>query len=514
MQLRYRFRLGHHRADLHHAVSVATRLAILLVLSSCCASAQQDFFVPAIWGAIVGVPYRADLAPQKGSSIERTQGELPPGLTLAASGAITGTPITSGQYAFTVETLARGKRLSRKYLLIVSPQDAMYGPRPGLTTSSGKALRSCQREPLSAGNYVLAADISGDEASVCFFLARGTHLDLGGFNVNGRLNVTGNPAGVEISHGSVECRWKDDGGNAGCIHVNGDGPAAEPLIIHDLTIANAAEDGRGLHIDWPAAGLAGKPTIILERLRVDVPTQPTVSRAYAVSIIAKNQFVLASSNDLQCSGTARACQALMCYGVGQCKVHHNRIVMEQNTTDENGRAILFDGHTQFGEAWNNDVVVNNNRGIRIRDSRNIRVHHNTFSSITPEQNALAVLHIGDPDIKEPNDLQSSVDENRFLSKGGAILFARGATNFRFANNSVECSPKCPPYSLAQVRGPIHSDLVFWHNKLVNVDEPAISLGPNTKVLLCDSGQAGGEGVVEEKCSSRPAAPKTVTTERK
>jgi parallel beta-helix repeat protein len=337
---------------------------------------------------------------------------------------------------------------------------------------------------------------------------------MGGFKLRGRLDVTGNPAGVEISHGTVQCRWKDEGGNAGCVHVNGDGPPVEPLSIHDLTIANTAEEGRGLHIDWPAAGLAGNPTIILERLRVSVPPQPTVSRSYAISVIAKDQFVLASSNDLECNGAARACQALMCYGVGQCKIHHNRIVMQQNTTDENGRAILFDGHTQFGEAWNNNVIVNNNRGIRIRDSRNIRVHHNTFSSITPEQNALAVLHIGDPDIKEPNDLQSSVDENRFLSKGGSILFARGATNFRFANNTVECSPKCPPYSLAQVRGPIYSDLVLWRNKLLNVDEPAISLGPNTKVLLCESGHAAGEGVAEEKCSSRPPSSKAETTERK
>ena len=470
--------------------------------------------MPAIWGAVVGVPYRADLAARKGSSIERTQGELPPGLTLADSGAITGTPTTAGQFSFTVETRARGKRVSRKYLLIVSPRGTDYGPLPGLATSSGKTLLSCQKEPLSGGSYVLAADISGDDASVCLFLSRGTRLDLGGFKLRGRVNVSGNPSGVEISHGSVQCQWPDDGGDAGCIRVNGDGPAVEPLSIHDLVIVNAAQGGRGLHVDWPAAGLAGKPTIILDRLRVSVPPQPAVARAYAISVIAKNHFVVASSNDLECSGAARACQALMCYAVGQCKVHHNRIVMLQNTTNENGRAILFDGHTQFGEAWNNDVVVNNNRGIRIRDSRNIRVHDNTFSSITPEQNGLAVLHIGDPDIAEPNDLQSSVDENRFLSKGGSILFARAATNFRFANNTVECAPKCPPYSLAQVRGSLRSELTFWHNKLVNVGEPAISLGPNTRAMLCDSGHAAGEGVAEEKCSSRPSAPKAETTERK
>lgn len=428
---------------------------------------------------------------------------MPETLTLSASGAIMGTPRRAGLFFFTVEaTSAEGKRFSRRYTLIVSPREEDYGPRPDLPAKNGKQLRACQREPLDGKSYRLSADIGNEDASLCLRLQRGTHLDLAGHTVRGRIAIEGDPSDIELSNGSVHCSWGDDEGNAGCVHVSGEGGPAEPLIIRDLEIGNSAQESRALHIDWPSTTIARKPTIVIEHLRVRVPSQPRVSRSYAISVIAKNQYLLVSSNDLVCSATARACQALMCYGVGQCKVHHNRIVMEQNMTDENGRAILFDGHTEYGEAWNNDVIVNNNRGVRIRDSRNIRVHHNTFSSITPEQNALAVLHIGDPDSSEPNELQSSVDENLFMSRGGAVLFARGATKFRFANNVIECSPKCPPFSLGRVRGPVRSELTFWRNRLVNVEEPSISLGPNTKLFVCESGEAAGEGTAVKGCPSR------------
>jgi hypothetical protein len=297
------------------------------------------------------------------------------------------------------------------------------------------------------------------------------------------------------------CKWRDNGGDAGCVHVAGEGDPSATLAIHDLEIHNSAELSRALHIDWPSDALVIKPSIVIERLRITVPDQPDVSRVYAVSIIGKNQYVVGSSNELVCSGAARACQAWMCYAAGNCKLYHNHIVMEQNTTDENGRALLFDGHTQYGEAWNNRIVVNNNRAVRIRDSRNIRVHHNAFSDITPEQNALAALHVGDPDGAQPNDMESSVDQNRFLSRGGAILFARGATNFRFADNVIECTPRCAPGSLARIRGPIKSELIFSRNSLIRLDQPAIMDGPNTKVILCESGNAAGDGILVNSCSS-------------
>lgn len=74
--------------------------------------------------AKVGDPYRVLLEHAGGSGTAQwqvIQGALPPGLQLAGTGAIEGTPTTSGDHAFTAEVSSGAQRASRSLTLTVMP---------------------------------------------------------------------------------------------------------------------------------------------------------------------------------------------------------------------------------------------------------------------------------------------------------------------------------------------------------------------------------------------------------
>ncbi len=74
--------------------------------------------------AKVGDPYSAQLEGSGGSGGNQwrvVQGTLPPGLQLAATGAIAGTPGAAGDYPFTVQLVSGAMQVSRSLTLTVAP---------------------------------------------------------------------------------------------------------------------------------------------------------------------------------------------------------------------------------------------------------------------------------------------------------------------------------------------------------------------------------------------------------
>jgi hypothetical protein len=197
----------------------------------------------------------------------------------------------------------------------------------------------------------------------------------------------------------------------------------------------------------------------------------------------------------------------VCYDAARCIVHDNVFAMEENSTSETARAIVFDGCLS-GEAWNNTVRTHNNRAVRIRDSVNIAVHDNLIANITA---GVGAIHLGDPDFGTDH-VKSSVFRNRFEVTNGTVIFARNVADVEVRDNTVECSGTCAG-TFAVIRTPLplpcparrperpgaackesKTAVILRDNSGVSAfPSPQVQVFPGASVTLCRSGIAGGTG---------------------
>ncbi|MEO5936790.1 MAG: putative Ig domain-containing protein [Terriglobales bacterium] len=470
-----------------------------------------------MWGAIQGSPYAFTMATPTGSapfSWSVATGALPPGLSLdTARGTIQGTPTTDGTYAFTIQVRDIGTLLvTENFNLIVSSASTAYGNTGSAYATEGGGpdplatiLDACTGSTALLANksYRLGRSVSAATAAGrCFTLNTGTRLDLAGFIVTGSIKLIGISAnGVGVFNGTVNCTVVDSGNTPGCLSISSGTTVTAPARLHHLTITNTGDGTRAIHIDWPMTSKVGFASLQLYNITAYVPPQPAVSRSYAISLQGLNQTPEFFNNDLTCSAEASACQGIMCFQTGDCKMHHNRIQMLHNTTvgSSNGRAMLFDGYTQDGEAWNNVVTAYNNRGVRIRGSYNIRVHDNRFLNI--EENGSGVIHLADPAATNTDDLNVLIDNNDFELAGGTVVFIRNGINAFVRNNRFSCVSSCSTSRLAYVRSPLTLGSTFSELTLENNPDVSLYLGaPQNRVdtggvlNVCNSGQVSGLGV--------------------
>jgi hypothetical protein len=473
-----------------------------------------------LWGGIQGSAYsftftRSGGNPPVGWSV--VSGSLPAGLGLdSASGILSGTPSQAGVFTFTLRAMdatigdGASQVATRSFTLVISPSGTTYGnvgdayaTEGGAANPNATLLNVCGA--LNANtSYRLTQNVAAaTPGTVCFTLnGSGIKLDLGTRTVTGRISLNASASNISIFNGAVNCDFPDNGGNVGCLILLSTSSVTGPIKVHHLTIRNTAVFSRAFHIDWNSPAANTTPSIQLYNLDVAVSSQPTVVRSYALSILATNHYVEAFNNDITCAGDANACQGISCAnGATTCKLHHNRIEMKTNTVEETGRAMSFDFNTQSGEAWNNLVIVNNNRALRIRDSSNIRVHDNTFQAITSHPNLAGTIHLGDPDTGF-NDLQSVIDHNRFegLSGDFKMIFARGAINVTVENNTVVCTGNCNSGLFATVRAvfgnPNAKTEVLLRNNAgvtLSIAPPQIFVESGATVNLCNTGTTFGAG---------------------
>jgi hypothetical protein len=337
----------------------------------------------------------------------------------------------------------------------------------------------------------------------CFTLNNGTKVDLAGFTITGRINHNANASGVVIFNGTINCNWVEDGSDAGCVRINAFDNSTAETRIHHLTITNTAVPSRALHIDWNMAAVPAAYSLRVYNVTATVLAQPNVFRSSAITLVGSKHRVEFANNDLTCTADAAACQGIMCFGPAECKMHHNRITLAQNTTPETSRGLLLDGNTQAGEVWNNLVITNNNRAIRVRDSANIRIHDNQIKNIGP--NPAGSIHLADPDGSLVDDLNILVDNNDFELAGGTIVFIRNGFNATVRDNRFSCLGSCNQSKLAVARSPIsggnRSELTLLNNlNVILFAAPAqVNVEANAKVNVCNSGQTSGAGTVNPTC---------------
>lgn len=473
----------------------------------------------AVGGAIQGQAYSGTLATNGGTAPfvwTVTAGALPANLTLnSSSGIISGTPTAAGSSTFTIGVSdVSGKTASKPVVLMVSPSGDQYGntgdpyaSEGGIPDASATVLMACTGTTALSANtsYRLGQNVSAASAADrCFTLATGVKLDLAGFTVTGSIKFNGNPNGLRVFNGTINCSVVDTGNVPGCFSISSGAGVTTPPRIHHLTITNTGTGTRAIHIDWPLPSTVTGASIQLYNLTIFVPPQPSVPRSYAISFQGIRQSPEYFNNDVTCSPEAGACQGMMCYATADCKVHHNRVNLPTNTSGaDTARGILFDGVGQAGEAWNNLIDSHNNRGIRVRGTTNVRIHDNRFVNI--EENGSGVIHLADPASTETNNLNTLVDNNDFELAGGTIIFIRNGINAVVRDNRFTCSGlSCNASRLAWVRSPLtpgttFSELTVQNNpNVILYVSPAQNRVDSGAVLsICNSGQASGTGTVSE-----------------
>lgn len=506
---------------------VGQSVITLRVTDSTGALANRDFTINitpvfritanTVWGGIENKVYGFTVTTADangGVNFAVTAGSLPTGLSLNNStGLISGTPTTRGTYTFTVRaTDGSGAQSTKTYVTMVSPNDSNYGnvgnpyvdegggPAPGATLIGACGSLAANR------TYRVTANLNAATAGTICLTLTGPNIiiDLGGSTITGRISLNANGNGTVIFNGRVNCEWASNGGDAGCIRISSSNSFVSQVRLHHITVMNGAvtqpTNTRAVHIDWNSSVTANTVSIKVYNMTSVVFTQTTALRSFNLSIQGVNQFVEAYNNDWTCRADASACQGVMCFGVSDCKFHHNLANMQQNTTGTNARGILFDGNTLNGEAWNNIVTANNNRAIRVRDSFNVRVHENQIKNITAGQEA--ALHLADP-VSGDNDMNGLADLNDFEVVDGTAIFMRSGLNMLVRSNTVSCpGGTCTGQGhFATVRTPTHPGertiITFEKNSnvITTLPSPQINVDTGAQASVCDSGVAAGLGSI-------------------
>lgn len=475
-------------------------------------------------GGIVGQPYSSTLTVSDSRppfTFSIVSGALPAGLSLNTStGNVSGTPTTAGNYTLTFKAVDSigVPTLTTLTTIISDPSHSVgnsgnpYATEGGAVDPNAVPISSCQSSPLAPRtSYIVTQNLSAASlASTCLTFSAGDKLDLGGHQISGRVALNDDASATVVFNGAITCNYLDNGGLAGCLNVNSVANVSAQARYHHLTLNNlnpgdsSGMGARALHIDWKTVANIPGVTVRLYNITTTVPSQPVTARSYGLSFLGDGQFLEVGYNDITCSAQARACQAAMCYGkLTNCQMHGNHVNMVQNTTDETGRGLLFDGGVEQGEAFNNQLTVNNNRGFRVRDSTYINAHQNTFLNVYRgnTSNYVGAVHLADPDGGAVNDLHATIENNTFQMNGGTALFMRNGTDAVFQNNVFTCASgsSCQGFG-AVVRSPLAPGTTS-HMSIYN--DPSVSILPAPQMIfdagatgeVCNAGSTGGSGIV-------------------
>ena len=393
-------------------------------------------------GGVAGQPYSQSVATYQPNWKKWTLlSSSAPGLELESSGTVAGTPTTEGMYRLVMAaTDSRGRQMHLNIVIAISSQIGPPGPahatdhRPVVPVSSCRALDADKF-------YQLQQDVSTNQNAVCFRIAGpDVHLDLHGHAVQGRISAKAiDVNGIEIDDGTVTCNFGDSDTDHGCIELTSEASPEKTVFLHDLNIKQLStvsdNAARALHIDWTARSGSlpvTTPAVRLSGLTASVSASKG-HRSPVLGVQGSGITVEVDHNQISCPAGSNACQGIVCYGVHGCWVHANRIVLAPSDhIEETARAILFDQMKQtptaFGEAWNNIIVANEGRAIRIRSAFNVWVHDNRILSVDNQnesQSYVGAIHLGDPDsgvddLKDTRIFRNTIE----LGQRGVVVFAR------------------------------------------------------------------------------------------
>lgn len=499
----------------------------------------------------VGAQYSAALQ-ASGGTVPYTwsiiSGSLPSGLALNANGQISGSPSTQGTSSFSAkvqDSSAPANTASDSYEIVVSPttsenaagcgataggasqydQSACGNVAPFPSPAAGAAISACQN--ISAGTFHLTSNIGSSQTAVCLKITGGpVVLDLAGFTVTGRIvgssfKLSGTHIYSSAPGGGVICS-DTSGTDPGCIYLQGsDTTITAVLEVDHLTIVNndssGANSARNLMIDWGStpSQLGTAVSAKIHNITSTSATGPSSARIVNVQLQSDFAYPEFSYNRITCLSQAGSCQGIVSYDNANNLFHNNflsnQLSQINGATSDTARAVTCDGDTPGTgrggggcQIYNNYIEAEDGRAFRLRNVNSTpntsSIHDNLVDDIVSGSSGayIAAVHLCDPDSGQNDASAWSVYTNTFnVSDGGTILMARNCTGFpQFSGNTINGTQWTGLLADLRAIDGLSATLTLLNNSGVTTTaKPQSNVEAGATLQLCDSGTAGGAGVI-------------------
>jgi len=320
----------------------------------------------------------------------------------------------------------------------------------GSFNPTGKTAVSACLNPMAADTaYYLTGNVGADATAICFGLSNGVTLDLRGYTVTGRLDMTGlNANGITIFNGTVNCSVSPT--PPACIKISSGSAYTAKTRLHHLTPHNSIDPGAGevaaIHIDW--TGLDGtNVSMEIDHVTCSVADAPTSSRSICLNV-GLGKKALIHNNDLTCTANTKACNGLQLMpgaGYVNTEIYNNRGTIVTNTVS-GGLPRMFtisgpDSSLVGGQGikvYANVCTANNGRCFRFRQVSDLQVHDNQVLNCAATM-GYGCYHFADPSTG-PNfvsDAQATIyNEMIALDTGGVGFFLINGNGWTIRNSTV------------------------------------------------------------------------------
>jgi hypothetical protein len=450
----------------------------------------------------VGVAYNGTLSPTGGTppySWNVASGNLPSGLSLSASGTISGTPMANGSYGFTLQVMdSEGNEASRAYSVSISgklqagcgaftdnslcgnvgdPYEG-HGPPP-----NQQPISACTTITTGSTNYKLTGNIGTDPTAACIQVTYNVNditVDLGGYTITGAIFDYSSGDGSTIFNGTVTCNVVTTGAYPhSCVdtyfNYGGGAPTTAQYRLHHLTVNQQNQNGLQLEIEadeastYSGGGTGRGMPCRIDHITVDSnaisPAPDGTNNRYGgiydagiAGVAGSGCNVEMDDNYIHCGGgLLNNCQGMGVSPAEFAYMHNNEVLMDNLVDAQSSRGAICDAQAGVNgtcDVYHNYFLVNHNRAVRYRicttgipctGTQTGLVYNNEMLNIQ-QGGRVAAIHIGETDVAlEQANIrvyENTLELNPSTAGGagtpGNGIVVAGAEGVIVHNNAVTC----------------------------------------------------------------------------
>jgi hypothetical protein len=369
----------------------------------------------------------------------------------------------------------------------------------------------------AAGNFIVTQNIGTDPTAMClhvYYPPGPVNIDLGGRTVTGTVGLGTNQSPNIIFHGTIFCNVAYGSTNGGaCLNWGTRGR------IHHITVENTnANPLSNIDTGGTVSSSTTSPVLRIDHVTSTVVAAPHSNRTRNFrddGSSGSNPAITSlpeevDHNLITCSDNASACQGVEMYDAPHSYVHNNMIVLPVvcSLCTDSARGILFDHHSDNGEAAYNEIVTRSNRAVRVRQSHHISIHDNLFENITIG-GRLAAVHVGESNVGIDNDFVDVFNNTFGLGPRGNGVVSSAASQVDVYDNTINCmNNDCSGigfFALTDVPDTVPADQTGTTMLVKNNDISSLTKAGKDTVKVC-----GPPGSVAFKCVGSSSATSSAT----